>query len=111
MKCSILEMSVFMCYEFVYEVSMFWKACLNFCTTAVYFVILRKGQFIRFTYPCETIIPYYQTYDLVISDPRRGCYMGLSTFIFFPLRFCPAHISGTVTHRDSKLSVLLGPAV
>ena len=26
-------------------------------------------------------------------------------------RFCPRHISGTVTRRDSKLSVLLGPAV
>ena len=30
---------------------------------------------------------------------------------FFPPRFCPGHISGTVTCRDSKLSVLLGPAV
>ena len=98
-----------------------------------------------------------------ISDPHRGCYMGLSMFIFFsrhdfvrpislePLlaetpnwvcclvlwsscallltiqfasfffsfliffffspRFCPGHISGTVTRRDSKLSVLLGPVV
>ena len=26
-------------------------------------------------------------------------------------QFCPGHISGTVTRRDSKLSVLLGPAV
>ena len=39
-----------------------------------------------------------------------------SLFIFFfPAtilpRFCPGHISGTVTRRDSKLSVLLGPAV
>ena len=34
-----------------------------------------------------------------------------SFFSFFPPRFCPAHISGTVTRRDSKLSVLLGPAV
>ena len=32
-------------------------------------------------------------------------------FYFFPPRFCPGHISGTVTRRDSKLSVLLGPAV
>ena len=30
---------------------------------------------------------------------------------FFPPQFCPGHISGTVTCRDSKLSVLLGPAV
>ena len=49
-----------------------------------------------------------------ISNPRRGCYMGLSTFIFFLFffrHFCPGHNSGTVTRRDSKLSVLLGPAV
>ena len=32
-------------------------------------------------------------------------------YFFFPPRFCPGHISGTVTRRDSKLSVLLGPAV
>ena len=32
-------------------------------------------------------------------------------FIFFPPRFCPGHISRTITRRDSKLSVLLGPAV
>ena len=39
----------------------------------------------------------------------------LYLFIFFPAtifpRFCLGHISGTVTRRDSKLSVLLGPAV
>ena len=35
----------------------------------------------------------------------------LFLFSFFPPRFCPGHISGTVTRRDSKLSVLLGPAV
>ena len=32
-------------------------------------------------------------------------------FFLFPPRFCPGHISGTVARRDSKLSVLLGPAV
>ena len=39
----------------------------------------------------------------------------LHYFFFFPTtslpRFCPGHISGTVTRRDSKLSVLHGPAV
>ena len=63
-------------------------------------------------------------YIIVISDPRRGRYMVLIAFnffsssssflffsFFFPPRFCPRHISGTVTRRDSKLSVLLGPAV
>ena len=50
----------------------------------------------------------------VISDPHRGRYMGLLAFNFFFFslpRFCPRHISGTVTRRDSRLSVLLGPAV
>ena len=32
-------------------------------------------------------------------------------FFFFPPRFCPGHISETVTRRDSKLSVLPGPPV
>ena len=36
-------------------------------------------------------------------------------YFFFPAtilpQYCLAHISGTVTRRDSKLSVLLGPAV
>ena len=32
-------------------------------------------------------------------------------FSFFLPRFCPGHISGTVTRRDSKLSMLLVPAV
>ena len=32
-------------------------------------------------------------------------------YFFFLPRFCPGHISGTVTRRDSKLSVLLGPVV
>ena len=52
----------------------------------------------------------------LISDPRRGCYIVSSMFIFFLFfflfffrHFCPGHISGTVTRRDSKLSVLLGP--
>ena len=31
-------------------------------------------------------------------------------FSFFLPQFCPGHISGTVTRRDSKLSVLLGHA-
>ena len=35
----------------------------------------------------------------------------LRYFFFSPPRFCAGHISGTVTRRDSKLSVLLGPAV
>ena len=29
----------------------------------------------------------------------------------FPPRFCPGHISGTIARRDSKLDVLLDPAV
>ena len=49
------------------------------------------------------------------SDPCRGRYMGFSRSFFFsfffPPRCCPGHFSGTVTRRDSKLSVLLGLAV
>ena len=39
------------------------------------------------------------------------CFFFIFYLFFFPPRFCPGHISGTVTRRDSKLSVLLGPAV
>ena len=61
---------------------------------------------------------------LLISDPRRGCFMGFCEFIFFFFflsffffflfffrRSCQGHISGTVARRDSRFSVLLGPAV
>ena len=120
-----------------------------------------------------TIVPSIFLSFLVISDPRRGCYIVLPEFIFFllyfffffffsffppllsgpylwnrysqrlqtecatwscclilhyslpsnslsylffffsffPPRFCRCDISGTVTRRDSRLSVLLGPAV
>ena len=117
-------------------------------------------------YKCIYKCPGRFTGVAIFSDPRRGCYMGLSKFIFFLFsffsffpatilsgpylwnrysqrlqiecaawscglifhcclpsnslryffffftpRFCPGHISGTVTRRDSKLSVLLGLAV
>ena len=39
------------------------------------------------------------------------CFFCFFFFCFFPPRFCPGHISGTVTRRDSKLSMLLGPVV
>ena len=60
---------------------------------------------------------FFTPFACLVSDPRRGCYMVLPMFIpppFFFLffcHFCPGHISGTVTCRDSKLSVLLGPAI
>ena len=38
-------------------------------------------------------------------------YFYFFNFFFFPPRFCRRDISGTVTRRDSRLSVLLGPAV
>ena len=44
--------------------------------------------------------------------PSNSLHYFLFLFIFFfPPRFCSGHISGTVTRRDSKLSVVLGPAV
>ena len=69
------------------------------------------------------LIGFADSSKAIFSDLRRGCFMGLSTFIFFLFflfflffffffrHFCPGHISGTVTRRDSKFSVLLGPAV
>ena len=45
------------------------------------------------------------------SNSLRYLFIYFLFFYFFPPRFCPGHISGTVTYRDSKLSVLLGPAV
>ena len=83
---------------------------------------------LRRVFPFRGIAPrshtgWMRTCLVLFSDPRRGCYMGLMHrsfffffflsffFLFFPPRFCPGHISGTVTRRDSKLSVLLGPAV
>ena len=54
---------------------------------------------------------------VLISDPcETGTLYGFERvhfffFFFFLPRACPHHVSGTVTHRDSKLSVLLGPAV
>ena len=44
------------------------------------------------------------------SNSLRYFFFILFFFFFLP-RFCLGHISGTVTRRDSKLSVLLGPAV
>ena len=44
------------------------------------------------------------------SNSLRYFYF-LKFFSFFPPRFCRRDISGTVTRRDSRLSVLLGPAV
>ena len=44
--------------------------------------------YILCTLSCVTVLVFhvYSIYRLfiVISDPRRGCYMGLSMFIFFP---------------------------
>ena len=51
---------------------------------------------------CSLILHYY-----LPSNSLHFFFFNL----FFPPRFCPGHISGTVTRRDSKLSVLLGPAV
>ena len=53
-------------------------------------------------WPCGLIVHY-------CLPSNSLCYLFI--FFFFPPLFCPGHISGTVTRRDSKLSVLLGPAV
>ena len=45
--------------------------------------------------------------DAIWDCPRSFFF----SFLFFPPRFCPSRISGIVTRRDSKLSVLLVPVV
>ena len=50
-------------------------------------------------------------YSLPSNSLYFFLFIYLFFFFFFPPRFCLGHISGTVTCRDSKLSVLLGPAV
>ena len=135
--------------------------CCNFHIKSLHFPSVKRFSFRSSAEEKENTAGFIIIVVVVIiSDPRRGCFMGLSTFIFFsffsatfvraislePLltetpnsvcclvlrfnfallltiqfaslffffflpRFCPGHISGTVTRRDSKLSVLLGPAV
>ena len=46
-----------------------------------------------------------------VGDAIWFCTHSFFFLSFFPPRFCPHHISGTVTRRDSELSVLLGSAV
>ena len=41
----------------------------------------------------------------------RSFFFFFFSLSFFPPRFCPGHIPETVTRRDSRLNVLLGPAV
>ena len=50
-------------------------------------------------------------FALLLTIQFASLFFYLFIFSFFLPRFCPGHISGTVTRRDSKLSVLLGPAV
>ena len=51
------------------------------------------------------------SFALLLTIQFALLFISFFSFSFFPPRFCPGHISGTVTRRDSKLSVLLGPAV
>ena len=55
---------------------------------------------------CGLILHYY----LPSNSLRYFFFLFIFPATILP-RFCPGHISGTVTCRDSKLSVLLGPAV
>ena len=56
---------------------------------------------------------FHQDYQALLAIPVGDViwFCMHSFFFFFPPRFCSRHISGTVTRRDSKLSVLLGHAV
>ena len=55
--------------------------------------------------------PAVQLSTVAYHPIRFFLFFFLLIFSFFPPRFCLGHISGTVTRRDSKLSVLLGPVV
>ena len=57
-------------------------------------------------------LPLLLLLAIPVGDAIWDCRCSFFSFFFlFPPRFCPGHISGTVTRRDSKFSVLLGPAV
>ena len=51
------------------------------------------------------------SFALLLTIQFASLFLFFLFFYFFLPRFCPGHISGTVTRRDSKFSVLLGPAV
>ena len=67
---------------------------------------LQRLQIECAAWSCGLILHYY-----LPSNSLRYFFLFFYFFFFFPPRFCPGHISGTVTRRDSKLSVLFGPAV
>ena len=79
-------------------------------TCTIYIIIIT----IMITHIIIVVVIITSVLLISFSDPRRGCYIVLPCsffFSFFFRHFCPGHISGTVTRRDSKLSVLLCPAV
>ena len=51
------------------------------------------------------------SFALLLTIQFASLLFFFSFISFFLPRFCPGHISGTVTRRNSKLSVLLGPVV
>ena len=83
--------------------------------------------FIFFLFFCQDFVRPISLEPLLAETPNLVCCLVLRSnfallltiqfallFFFFGTilpQFCLGHISGTVTHRDSKLSVLLGPAV
>ena len=77
----------------------------NTCKKSISLAEIKKTVYVKIQNMLSLAIPVGNA----IWDCR--CSFFSSFFLFFPPQFCPAHISGTVTRRDSKLSVLLGPAV
>ena len=130
----------FFCHDFVRPISLEpllaetpnWVCCLvlrSSCANVAYhpirFVIFLKILFLFFR---QDFVRAISLELLLAETPNWVCCLVLQSnfalmltiqfasyffffFFFFPPRFCPGHISGTVTRRDSKLSVLLGPAV
>ena len=95
---------------------------MQFASLFFYFFIFFRQDFVR-AISLEPLLPetpnwvcclvLWSNFALLLTIQFASLFY---FFLFvFPAtilpRFCPGHISGTVTRRDSKLSVLLGPAV
>ena len=119
----------FFCHDFVRAISLEpilaetpnWVCCLGLRSN---FALLLTIQFASLFFFSATILsgPYLRnrySQRLQIKCAAWSCGLILHCclpsnslrYFFFPPRFCPGQITGTVTRKDSKLSLLLGPAV
>ena len=107
-----------------------WVCCLVLRSSCALLLTIQFALFYLFIFfspPrfCHDFVRAISREPLLAETPNWVCCLALRSncallltiqfalyiFFFSPPRFCLGHISGTVTRRDSKLSVLLGPAV